>query len=279
MVTGKVDSWNISLSNDLVVTFRMNISQSIESTARVRIYVGGDTYTFRAANMEKTADGLYIASVNIAAAQMSDYIFVTVLNGSDIADTAVYTVRQYADTLLADESYSQYHALVREMLNYGAAAQDYFDYCEDTMANEGITGAGSVQIPDSVDEEMTVTGSAEGVSFYATSLVFRDKIAVRYYFRFSGDINSCTFTANGKICTLQLKNGLYYVEVADILPENLDQAVELTVSDANGNTLTVCYSPMNYIVRMNEKGSDSLKALLTALYNYHLAARELRTAA
>ena len=52
----------------------------------------------------------------------------------------------------------------------------------------------------------------------------------------------------------------------------------LTVTDADGNAVSVTYGPMNYIVRMNEKGSDSLKALLKALYNYHLAAKELRTA-
>jgi hypothetical protein len=33
---------------------------------------------------------------------------------------------------------------------------------------------------------------------------------------------------------------------------------------------------MNYIVRMNAKGSDNLKNLLKALYNYHLAAKQLR---
>jgi hypothetical protein len=29
---------------------------------------------------------------------------------------------------------------------------------------------------------------------------------------------------------------------------------------------------MNYIVRMSTKGSDNLKALMKAIYNYHLAA-------
>ena len=70
---------------------------------------------------------------------------------------------------------------------------------------------------------------------------------------------------------------LHYVEIADILPQNLDQQITLTVTDANGNTLTAAYSPMNYIVRMNEKGSDTLKALVKALYNYHLAAKALST--
>ena len=68
---------------------------------------------------------------------------------------------------------------------------------------------------------------------------------------------------------------MYYVEVADILPQDIDQQITLNVTDASGNTLTVTYGPMNYIVRMNEKGSDTLKALVKALYNYHLAAKAL----
>lgn len=127
-------------------------------------------------------------------------------------------------------------------------------------------------------EIITVSGNAEGVSFYAASLVFRNKIAVRYYFRFIGDITGYTFMANGNACQPMLKDGLYYVEVADILPENIDASVTLTVTDASGNTLSVGYSPMNYIVRMNEKGGESLKNLLKALYNYHLAAKDVRAA-
>ena len=91
------------------------------------------------------------------------------------------------------------------------------------------------------------------------------------------DVTGCTFTANGNTYTPVAKDGMHYVEIADILPQNLDQQITLTVTDANGNTLTAAYSPMNYIVRMNEKGSDTLKALVKALYNYHLAAKALST--
>lgn len=276
---GEVSAWNVSLEDDIHVNFHMNISQSIEDTARVRIYVGEEGYTYLVSDLEKTSDGLYIAGVHIAAAQMSDYIFVTVLNDGCISDTQAYTVRQYADTILADESQSRYHAIVKEMLNYGAAAQDYFDYERNNLANAGITGAGSVQIPDSVDEELSVAGEADGISLYAASLVFRNKIAVRFYFKCDGNINVYTFSANGNACMPQLKDGCFFVEAADILPQNMDQQVELTVTDGNGESMTVSYSPMNYIVRVNEKGSETLKALVKALYNYHLAAKALSAAA
>ena len=41
--------------------------------------------------------------------------------------------------------------------------------------------------------------------------------------------------------------------------------------EVNG-TLTATYSPANYMVNMNQKGSQSLQTLVQALYAYHLAA-------
>ena len=86
---------------------------------------------------------------------------------------------------------------------------------------------------------------------------------------------NCESPANGEPC-VAVKNGDYYmVEIDGINPQDLDEQVIVIVTDAQGNSLTVNYGPMNYIVRMNAKGSDSLKALLKAMYNYHLAAEAL----
>ena len=57
---------------------------------------------------------------------------------------------------------------------------------------------------------------------------------------------------------------MWYVEVDEINPQELDAQITVVVTDANGNELAVSYGPMNYIVRMNENGSDTLKALVKA---------------
>jgi hypothetical protein len=77
--------------------------------------------------------------------------------------------------------------------------------------------------------------------------------------------------ANGK-AVVNAAGG--YVEVPDILPQNLDQEITLSVTDGEGKVLTITYCPMNYIVRMSQKGSDTTKALVRALYNYYLAAKD-----
>ncbi len=261
----------MALGNDLAVNFYLEISDSIVSTAKVQLIQDDRIITAKISDLEKTADGLYKISVRMAATQMNDSITVMVKNGSDKVPSADYSIRQYCDTLLADESANEYHALIKEMLNYGAAAQAYFGYESDGAANEGITGAGQTAVPERAPE-MSVNGTAGNVWFYGASLVYESKIAVRFYF--SGDVSGCKFTVGEQTYTPVAKNGLYYIEVSDILPQNLGNAITVTVTSGE-DTLTVSYSPLTYIVRINAKGSESLQNLMRALYNYHLAAKAL----
>lgn len=270
MLTGEVAQWNIALKDDFEVKFHLQISQSIENTAQVKLTIGGQVYTKNVSELEKTEEGYYLLRAEVTATQMNDTITVQVLNGEHSAEEFSCSVREYCDTILADESQSQYHALITEMLNYGAMAQLYFDYNAEDV--EPIPGAAATEIPEET-EEMAISGALSTLEYYGASLVYRDRIAVRFYF--TGDVTGCTFTAGGESYTPVAKNEMYYVEIADILPQNLDQQITLTVTDADGNTLTVVYGPMNYIVRMSQKGDEKTKNLLKALYNYHLAAKVL----
>jgi hypothetical protein len=188
-----------------------------------------------------------------------------------------YTLQQYAQYVLADESMESYHGMVRQMLHYGGAAQCYFDYNTTFLADAGLAEGSEAEIPQSVQQELTVQGQLQGIALYGATLNLRHKVAVRYYFAVSGDLAEHTFTANGKIYEPVAKDGLCYIELAGVNPQDWDAQQVLTVSDGNGNTLTVGYSPMNYIQRMYAKGADSLSALLKAMYNYHLAAKEFCT--
>lgn len=266
-----VDSWNLSLHGDIRVNFLLNLAST---AATVEITVDGEPFLFNASDLSKE-DKLYKATVGVAATQMTQPITVKILEGEETMFTETYTVRQYCDTILADESYSRYHILIKEMLNYGGAAQVYFDYDAENPANDGITDVAATEIPETA-EKMVINDKVSNVNFYGASLVYRDRIAVRFYF--TGDITGCTFTdANGNAYSATAKSDKYYIEIANILPQDLAQMITLTVTDAGGNALTVTYSPMNYIVRMSTKDSDNLKVLLKALYNYHLAAKTYST--
>jgi hypothetical protein len=155
------------------------------------------------------------------------------------------------------------------MLNYGGHAQAYFGYNTEDLANEGLKDVGVLDVPADAAPEKIVSGEIEGISFYGASLLLRDKVTLRFYFTVTGDIAEYTFKVNGKEVNWNQKNGMYYIDAKDIVSQALGESVTVTVNDS----LTITYSPMNYIVGMSNNSTSGLSALVKALYNYHLAAK------
>lgn len=270
-LAGDVDGWSMTLGADLLVNFQLSIDEDIRETAQVVITVEEDTYSYPVNSVrQQRGSETYRFTVPVAAAQMTDIISVQVVNGEDASQMMEYTVLQYAQAVLENDSLSDYHPLVREMLSYGAAAQIYFDHNTENLVDAGITGTCVQEVPEEWERPLSVNGIVEGIRFYGATLVYRDKIAVRYYFTVSGDIENYVFQSGDVMYTPVQKDNLWYVELPDILIQDLDVSITLTVNDS----LSVTYCPMDYVVRMNQKGTDTAKALLKAMYNYHLVAQE-----
>ena len=265
--TAEIEKWNLTLGEDIGANFYANVPEEHLADTTVAVTVAGQA----AAAQTSTEDGYLKISVNVAAAQMTDDIVVSIVcNGITVEET--YSVYQYALYVLADEKDEfdeKTEKLVKEMLNYGAAAQTYFGYNgENIIDADLIAGAGAAEIDSSNVTDMSVSGTVEGVSFYGASLLFKSKTAVRFYF--TGDISECTVSAG---TVKQAADGKYYVEIEGIVPQDLSQSITLTVQSGE-QSIVVVYGPMNYIERMSEKGSAGLQQLLKAMYNYHLAAVE-----
>ena len=246
-----VESWNISLGDRIGVNFQMNLGES-------------DVVSFAVAG--KTVEANHNSntySISLAAAQMTDEIVVSI-NGEALAQT--YSVRKYADTVLSGNYSDATKNLVKAMLCYGGAAQTAFDYKTALLANEGISVNAEAPTGETV---IAVTDNLTAVNFYGASLVHKNRVAVRFYF--TGDVTGLTFSQGTPV----QKGNMYYIEVAGINPQQLGNTITLMVTDGNGETLTVDYSPLTYIVRMYTKDdtSASTKALVQALYHYYLAAK------
>ena len=261
---GRVISWNLELGDHLTLRFVTDV----EDAEAAQITVGNKTVTQLVSEVEKDENGYCIFTADVAAAQMTEQVKLRLVSGDIKGAEHTYSVREYADIVLADESKAYCHDLVKEMLNYGAKAQIYFGVNTNNLANAGITAA-QAQVPTETDD-FVISGNASGVQIYGVTMSLKAKIAVRYYFYVSDDVSNHTFTIGGEACTpIKAEDGMYYVEVTGINPQNLDKSI--TVSVDNG--LTVTYSPMNYMVRMSVKGSEKLQDLITAMYGYHLAAK------
>ncbi len=250
VLANPVTVWNITLKDNIGVNFVMNLGE----TDVVTVTVNGNPVEFTQEN------GKF--SINVAAAQMMDEIAISV-NDLPLANT--YSVRGYADKILADPAQSACHELVKNMLVYGGAAQTYFKYNAENLASDGIEVEAAVPTGDG---EVAVTDSLSDISFYGATLVHETKTAVRIYF--TGSIGGLTFKANGNKVDATAKDEMYYVEVSGINPQDLGNDVTVVVTDGT-NELTVAYSPLDYIVRMYNKAGTSA-ALVQALYGYYLAA-------
>ena len=254
--TVSVESWNITLSDSIGLNFVM---AGLAEGDEVAFYLGEE-------QLVATVDESGRYSIALAAAQMTDKITVKV-NGKALEGT--YSVRAYADVILAGDYSDATKNLVKAMLNYGAASQLHFGYNAENLANNGIDFTSAAPEGESV---VATEGAVTGINFYGASLLHKDKIAVRFYF--TGDITDCVFTdANGNTYTPTEKDGKFYVEVAGINPQDMDADVKITVTKGS-ETVSVGYSALDYIIRMYNKSADdsTVKALVQALYGYYAAA-------
>lgn len=252
-LTTPVKEWNVTLGENIGVKFILGLTGSETVTAAVNgVPVEAPV-----------VDG--VLCLNLPATQMADEIVISI-DGEALAKT--YSVRGYAEEILNGNYPEATKNLVKYMLAYGSAAQTYFGYNTENLADSGITVEAKTPTGETT---VDYSGRVSGIAFYSASLLHRNKTAVRFYF--TGSAENLTFTVNGVACEPAAKDDMYYVELAGINPQELANDVTVVVSDGT-DSLTVHYSPMDYIVRMYEKETSSpqTKALVQALYGYYEAA-------
>lgn len=271
----EIVQWNVTLRDNLQANFHLSIPETAVETATVRVAVGdAEAVSYNASELTKVGDN-YLVSAYVAAAQMTEEIGVSIeIDGAE-AVNKTYTLAQYAAAVLANKNMSKYHELVQNMLHYGAMAQLHFAHNEDNLANAGYELENLAVVPTE-EKVVAVEGAVEGISFHGASLLFQDRIAIRYYFNAPNGVEGYSFTVNDEAQDVIGKGNLYYVQINGFNPQDYNNDVTLTVSDGTASQ-SITYSPMHYIIRMCNKSttSESLKNLLAAMYGYHLAACQL----
>ena len=255
---------SVTLGSDLTVNFSAEVADT--ENAVMTFHVNGTTQTVPVTQAQHAGGNIYTFPCTIAPVRMADTI-EAVLSDSGNTYQMSTSVRDYAQMLLASKQWDKLAAndMMVATLNYGAATQNYFNYNTDNLANAGYEKAAAAAVPET-DAAAAVSGSVDGITFYGTSLLLENRIALRFYFKVTGNIKDYTFST-GKAPVS--KNGLYFVEIPNINPQDYTKEITLTV---NG-TLRVTYSPMQYISRMYHMTEDAkLKTLLHELYQYHLTA-------
>jgi hypothetical protein len=311
-----VTTATLSFEDEILVNLYYTISDTthvvehgvlmfINNPGQANIAAADDVYIGSAAN------GEYIATTDgIAAKEMGDdryyCIYSKLDNGEYVYSRVVqYSPKKYATNMLAKASTSaKQKTLCVAMLNYGAAAQTYFNYRADDLMNAGltaeqkalVTGYNASLFTGAVPADPNKIGGfgeTDGFSLRTASVSFEGAFSVNYYFTPSiavaGDLKLYIWTPEDYAAATRLTamnassvvvmqaqdNGSYWGALNGIAAKMLDKTyyVAGVYTDAQGNTHctgVIAYSLSKYCIN-NANGKMGALAQATAMYGYYAA--------
>ena len=282
---------SITLKDNIDVNYYMEMSDSVfEHDAYLEFKIGGQTYKLNAsdaAEVNENGKTLYKFSCPVNAAQMSDTIETRIVIDNKTEEEYLYSVKEYATELLSksNEYPEETIKLVKALLNYGTAAQNFFKYNTDKPANAGLSdtdkavAAADFAAYKAVIKTDSANSQSNGLTYYGSSLICKSEMTVRHYFMVNEgcDINNYKFSyvnAYGNEVSLTPKkasDGVYCVDINGIMARNLNCNYACKVIEKNkGCILELDYGPFSYSQKVINSGNSSneLKNLVNALYWY-----------
>lgn len=282
---------SITLKDNIDVNYYLEISDSVlERDAYLEFKIGDQTYKLNAsdaAEVNENGKTLYKFSCPVNAAQMTDTIETRIVIDNKTEEEYSYSVKEYATELMSksNEYPAETIKLVKALLNYGTAAQNFFKYNTDKPANAGLSDTDKAVAAADFEEYKAVikTDSANsqsnGLTYYGSSLICKSEMTVRHYFVLDngGDINNYKFSyidADGYEVSLTPKkasDGVYCVDISGIMAYSLNKNYVCKVTGKDNACITeLTYGPFSYAEKVVDSGNSSseLKNLMNALYWY-----------
>jgi len=197
----------------------------------------------------------------IAAKEMADDLKVQVFttDGRQASSLLTYNIRTYAMTMLYYFPSGELATLFVDMLNYGAAAQTFFKYNTDDLANAQLTTAQQALATQSVNP---VNNRVVGPMYYNVSLQLESNILLQMYFSgiAPGMYARVSYTDHyGKQKTAEVTFEDFVHYSGDIYYINVEG---LAVAD--GRQLVTCelYNENNVLVG---RGTDSVESYIATM--------------
>ncbi len=287
MISEHVASINqatVSVGKDINVNYYVHLTEKYRD-AEMRFTFGGVAETVGYEETEH--EGLYVFTFRgVAPHLMGEYITAELILDGEVLDTAEpFSVESYARKLLkldrneltySAEKTVALHALLRDLLDYGAAAQSYTDYKTGVPVNMGVSSDDTFDPEDieSVKASGEVSGT-HGAKFNGATVRFDSAAFLRFDFLIGeAALDDITVTINGTVYTKEnfvLKSeGAYSVYTEAISATSFGDAYTATLSVSGEDAHSVTYSVNSYVKVMHE--SESMGELAKALYHYGVSA-------
>ena len=265
---------NMKLGETLDVIFRIPANGSEAIRAYATIEGKGTTPV----EFTKERDEYVITVPGVAAAEMTKKITVALKDAKgDVINVETDSIRDYGLRVLEDKSLSTSHAVVADMLHYGAAAQKYFsrtEVSEEKLADYGVTlyGADGAAILAESKSEIENISFAHSRAYSYANLTLDNMVDFNLYFwvdQIGEENKSYTYSINdGETVSgtfsqyLDATNEigdpvLYALKVEGLTIADLAKA-EVTVNFyEKGQAKTVTDTVYNYLARTDEKSKWS----------------------
>ncbi len=264
---------NMTLGNELKQNFLVKTTD-LKDGYKAAISHNGETVE---AAFQKFDGNYSFVSYSVAAKQMADAIEVVVVDadGKEVSEPYTSSVRDYAmKALIASTSTAKVKTMVVDMLNYGAAAQTYFQYNEKDLANSKLTDAqkglatGTVSCTDK---------RVQGENYYGSNLSLEDRIILNLFFKnceagMTAKVTYKDYKGRSVIVDAELvkySDSIYMVAVDEIVLADAFSPVTVTVYDGKTVHGTATDSVESYVARA--EGSDLYETIIkfaTSAKNY-----------
>ena len=203
--------------------------------------------------------------------EMGDDFTVELFVDGESVDTLTYSVKDYCDAVLADDSASaELKTLVKEMLNYGAKAQIYRNYKTDALVNAGIESTGVYNAPTDY-ALLKKTSVATTVNWKYATVNFADKIQL--IFAFEGTVDKVKVFVGDKAYESTNfgtdADGVSYVVFEDFTPADFRQKVAVQALNSSGTaSRNLEYSVGSYVLFAAQSNDTAFANLAQALMIY-----------
>jgi hypothetical protein len=308
----KAEGFSLSFENEILVNlyYTSAAAQSAEEHGMLVFYEKPENPTFDTADLTYyaeytgTTEFCMSQTAGIPAKEMGDeryYVaYVKLADGSYIySDVCAYSPAAYAyNKLAAENTDPELKALCVAMLNYGAAAQEFFGYRTDDLMNAKLTAEQQALasgfhwdlftgiVP--FDKETTFV-KTEGFASKSASVSFDGSFGINYYITPSVDVDNMTFhywfntyhyvdnevilvPTLGHADMDKLENGTFWIQYNNVAAKEIDDTIYVAVTyEVDG--VTYCTGVIPYSIstycRNNAEGAMGDLAYATAVYGYY----------
>ncbi|MGM9554414.1 MAG: hypothetical protein ACI3V2_08930, partial [Faecousia sp.] len=222
----------------------------------------------------------FTATIHAEAADGTQYVGISMT--ASVADQIKTTLRKSTATAAAK-------TLAVDMLNYGAAAQQYFGYDTEHLVNGDLTAEelayGTQEVP-TIANTMSKTGTGT-ITVVTPSVTLRSKVTLNMLFNtanYTGDVSKLTYkvtdAATGEVVftgtPVQQSGTIYKCVYDDVGAKRMRSNITIGIYDENDELVSQVqtWSVESYIADIlgRSTASDITRALLGSMIKYGDAA-------